>query len=676
MPYTCQTCAKRKVKCDKTRPVCSSCYKSKLDCVYQAPLPRRRKRKLSDIVNQRLDQYERILAQHGLLPHDPITPHEGAQTVATPASTGNKRPGVESPRTGRLVAGEGKSIYLDSNLWHNLSDDPKQGTHDDEDDHEDDEEEEDEEGDEPENLGDNQQILRSHNDLTADPLTGAFVGSAQSLLQYHPSHVEAMTLWHVHSENVEPICKILHIPTASQLVDKVSREPNAASRADECLVFSIYHFAAFSMTDDDCTRQFGRPRDDLIRNFRSATRQALVNASFLKTTELPILQALILFLIPSRFHYDPHTYWILTGVAVRIAQRMGLHRDGEQLGLPPFEVQMRRRLFYQLLPLDGIASRMSGTGIATMADTWDTQQPSNINDDQIWPGMTEPPQERKGATDMIFCLARACVGKSLARAEHSEDDAGTDGINLLISETESQVEEQYIRYCNVVNPLHFLTVCLARSAITAMRLRSRLPKEKSHTISDAETRELFQLSQEILRTDLAASANTSLKRYRWHLRSFFIWGSWDSLIFTITSLRRPGLLPPAATDDAWRTVEELYSNHGELLDSKQALHMAVRRITLKAWAANPPTGHAPEPSFILELRSLRRLGRKSRPDRPASGVTPAPGTVDTVDETPSSDANALLDSLSSVPGFELMDDFNLDTVDWSFWDQLIQGNPA
>jgi hypothetical protein len=95
------------------------------------------------------------------------------------------------------------------------------------------------------------------------------------------------------------------------------------------------------------------------------------------------MQALVLFFLPFRYFYNPHTYWILTGVAVRIAQRMGLHRDGEKLGLPPFDVQMRRRLFYQLLPLDGIASQMSGTGIAIMLDNCDTQQPLNINDDQI-----------------------------------------------------------------------------------------------------------------------------------------------------------------------------------------------------------------------------------------------------------------------------------------------------
>ncbi|KAL4922015.1 hypothetical protein BDW62DRAFT_172863 [Aspergillus aurantiobrunneus] len=47
MLYTCRTCSKRKVKCGKATPRCSSCFRSKLECVYQEPAPRSRKRKWS-----------------------------------------------------------------------------------------------------------------------------------------------------------------------------------------------------------------------------------------------------------------------------------------------------------------------------------------------------------------------------------------------------------------------------------------------------------------------------------------------------------------------------------------------------------------------------------------------------------------------------------------------------
>ncbi|KAF4637676.1 hypothetical protein G7Y89_g399 [Cudoniella acicularis] len=492
-------------------------------------------------------------------------------------------------------------------------------------------------------------------------------------------------LWKTHIESVEPICKVLHIPSTFKMVEMASQQPSMASKADECLLFAIYHFAVFSMMEEECTKKFGQSRAMLMQRYHFATRQALVNASFLKTTEISIMQALVLFLLPCRHFYDPHTFWILTGVAVRIAQRMGLHRDGEKLGLPPFDVQMRRRIFYQLLPLDGIASQMSGTGTGMMPDTWDTQQPLNVNDNQIWPGMTETPEEQKGATEMIFCLARSCVGKFFLRAGKSMHGAGPsefkdyNEVEPLICEAERELEEKYIRYCDVVNPLHFLTIGLARSAITAMRIRTRLPKVRNQTVTAAERRELFQLSQKIIDTDTALYAHTSLSKYLWHVRSFFVWGSWDSLIFVLTSLRRSDLLSPTETDAAWSKVEQMYNSHSELLESKGALHIAVGRLTLKAWDANPPTSSVPEPAFITTLHSLRKGKLNSRAEGQDSNAPTLDAKTDTmspIDPFPASDANALFFSFSDSMGLDIGNDFDLDTTNSMLWDQLIQDYQA
>jgi hypothetical protein len=663
-PYTCQACARRKVKCDKATPICSSCRKGKLECFYQAPPPRRRKRNLNDDVEERLARYELILHQHGLLPQHADNSPSIEETPHEPISLRFNEP--ETSRTGKLLGGQGRSRYINSNLWYNLGDDEVQ--------HMSDNEEEAQVG------------IGVTGDFPSDPLTGAFMGSQQILLHYHPTHVEAMILWNTHIENVEPICKVLHVPSTSKMVEMASQKPEMASKADECLLFAIYHFAVFSMTENECAKDFGESRATLVQRYHFATRQALVNASFLKTTDIAILQALVLFLLSCRYFYDPHTYWILTGVAIRIAQRMGLHRDAEKLGLLPFDVQMRRRLFYQLLPLDLIASQMSGTGIGIMPDTWDTQQPLNINDDQIWPGMIKAPEEQKGATEMIFCLARSCIGKVFAKAGKSMHGAGSgqfkdyNEVEPVIREVENEVEEKYIRYCDIVNPLHFLTIISARSAITAMRLRVRLPKFRNQTITQAERRELFQLSQKIIDADTAAYAHASLRKYyQWHMSSFFVWGSWDSLIFILTSLWRSNLLSPAETDAAWSRVEQVYNNHDELLESKRGLHIVVGRLTLKAWDANPASSNVPKPAFVATLRSLRKGNYETRTERQDSNATTLVGNTDimsSIDATPESDANILFGSLSDGMDLDMSNDFNIDTADWMFWDQLIKDNQA
>ena len=661
MSYTCKTCAKRKVKCDKVTPICTSCRKGQHECSYQAPPPRRRKRKLSGDPNERLAQYERILHQHGLLPADADTPPSIEETPEDSISLRFAEP--ETSRTGRLLAGQGKSRYIGSNTWRNLGDDEMQRMSDDE------EEEE------------NQVMTGVVAGFASDPLTGAFMGSQQGLLQYHPTHAEAITLWETHIENVEPICKILHIPSTFQMVEMASQQPAMVSKAGECLLFAIYHFAVFSMTEEECAKKFGQSRAPLMQRYHFATRQALVNASFLKTTEMSIMQAFVLFLLPCRYFYDPHTYWILTGIATRIAQRMGLHRDGAKLGLPPFEVQMRRRLFYQVIPLDGVASQMSGTGISIAPESWDTQQPLNLNDDQIWPGMTETPEEQKGATEMIFCLARSCIGKFFVRVGNPKQGAGTwqfkdyNEVEPVISQAESEVEEKYIRYCDVVNPLHFLTVGLARSAITVMRLRIWLPKVRNQTATNAERREMFRLSQKILDTDTAAYAHPGVRKYLWHVRSFFAWGSWDSLVYVLTTLRKCDFLSSAEIDAAWGRLGEVYHNHGELLESKRALPLAAGRLMLKAWDTNPPTSSAPEPTFIATLRSQQKVKFKSRAEGQDSNGTTLQAKTATVshnDPPSASDANALFSSLSDGTGLEMANEFDVDTADWVFWDGLIQ----
>lgn len=670
--YSCQTCARRKVKCDKTKPICSSCRSRELQCLYQAPLPRRRKRQLSDgDVYEKLAQYERILREHGLLPQGDQASPSAECSPQEPVSLRFIEPNAEMSKLGKVVVGQGRSRYISSITWRNLEDDDMEHIS-----IEQDYEEEDCEKDESESP------LAFGEGVPSDPLMGALMGFRRNLLHCHPTHAEAMVLWNTHIENVEPICKVLHIPSSTKMADEVSRKPETAARENECVLFAVYHFAVFTLTDEKCEKLFGRSRDALMQRFHFATRQALVNASFLTTTDIPVMQALILFLLACRHKYDPNAYWILTGVAVRIAQRMGLHRDGEALGLPPFDVQLRRRLFYQLIPLDGIASQLSGTGIAIAPESWDTKEPLNINDDQIWPGMTTAPQEQKGATEMIFCLARACIGKFFAKSMRGTAAGQAQhhsAVEPLIREAEREVEENYIRYCDIVNPLHFLTIGMARSAITSMRIKIRLPRIRDQTATDAERKELFQLAHKIIDTDAAASAHTGLQRYQWHVRSFWAYGSWDSLIYVLTSLRRPGLLSRGEVDNTWSKVEQVYGNHGDFLKSTQALHIAFRSLTLKAWHANPPSTSAPEPDFISTLR-LRQEGNPATRGATDGSKATTSGLGNDTTSPPGPDLavdiSSNVDNISGDMGLDMSNDFHLDTEDWVLWDQLIKNDQA
>ncbi|KAJ5976362.1 hypothetical protein N7481_010069 [Penicillium waksmanii] len=646
MPQACQTCAKRKVKCDKVAPICSRCRKGGFECIYQTTTqPRSRKRKVSDEALEKLARYERILQENGLLDAETPAPTGHTPSEATRPAHPSHQPGTS--KTGKLLTGRGKSRYVDSHTWYTLPDDEIHNISD---------EDEEDEG------TPMSRIPTSY----SDPLTGTLLGGPghQILTQYHPTRANAMVMWKRYVDNVEPICKVLHIPSTTQVVDLASQHPETASKTEECLLFAIYYVAVYSMSEEDCANYLKQKRSAIMQQYHHAARQALVNASFLRTTEFSVLQAFFLFLLPARHSYDPHTYWILTGIASRIGQRIGLHQDGDKLGLPPFEVEMRRRLFCQVFPLDFRAGQSVGTEFMGLPISWDTQPPLNINDDQIWPGMIKPPTEQKGATDMIFCLSRAYLGKNLSRAGNPINGAAPWGFSdyheaeRLISAAENEVEEKFVRYCDVIDPLHFLTIGLARSGLTAMRLRARLPQVRDPSATDEERKEAFHLAQKTLGIDAAVHAHGGISRFQWHIRPFFLWGTREAFIFILTVLSKSrDLITLQETETAWNSVAELYKNHEELFDGREALYVGLRRLTLKAWDSSQSDNVAAEPAFIRTLRHLQ--DRKGARHNQFQSETA---------ETPSME--------SDIMGFTMSTDFEFDVDDWVSWDKIIQNHQS
>ena len=669
MAFTCMTCARRKVRCDKLAPTCSTCRKARLDCEYQEPAPRKRKREPND-VHELLAQYESILKQHGLSPNDEAVANSAAEFEPSAPFYTSKRPPADQTSPGKLLTGEGKTRYIDSNIWRHLGEEDFHPSSDDE-------------------GGDERQSPWQSSSGPQDPISAALLGPkspSSGLIDLHPTYESAMKLWKIYVENIDPLIKVVHVPTGRKMLQRAAANPSTASKATEALLFAIYHFALTSINDAECQKLFAAPQSALIAGYHDALRQALVNAYFLRTTDITVVQAYILFLLSVRNRYDPHTFWILTGVAVRLAQRLGLHRDGEDHGLKPFDIQMRRRIFYQLLPLDGHAAQLCGTGISIAANSWDTKQPLNINDDDIWPDMTETPEPRTGATDIIFCLARTELAKFVREAnpawgnferllEHktiAEKDA-------RLSSLEEEMETKYLRYCDFADPLHNLVMAMGRGAMNSGRLRIRLPRAKAiKNLPENERREIWTIANKIIDYINAAHSNPALKRFEWHLQAFF---QWDPLIWVLHEIRRD---PHIHRDDGtWSKIERIYADHPSILTQKRALHTAVIQLTLRSWEASQSTlspeerQAQPEPLFIANIRHLlnRRGSTQDSNSTPADEYNPfKPSAYQFEDLLVSNFSNVDWDPDNI--DFNSMANFNGDAMDWLFWDQLVHGPNA
>lgn len=62
-------------------------------------------------------------------------------------------------------------------------------------------------------------------------------------------------------------------------------------------MFAIYLIAIISLESEECESMFADSRSNLISKYSHGTQQALINAKFMKSTNLTTLNALVLYLV-------------------------------------------------------------------------------------------------------------------------------------------------------------------------------------------------------------------------------------------------------------------------------------------------------------------------------------------------------------------------------------------
>jgi hypothetical protein len=196
------------------------------------------------------------------------------------------------------------------------------------------------------------------------------------MLALHPPMEQALEYWALYKQNVDPLIKVLHIPTFEPTLFAALAHPENIQKSLEPLIFSIYYGAVTSMPSEDCVARWGETRQELLNKYRFGLEQGLARANFLFCDEMIILQAFIIFMILLRRNDDARKIWTLTGLAVRIAQTLGIHRDGSHFNLKPFEVEMRRRLWWQVCILDARASEDHGCDPTIIEAQYDTKMVS------------------------------------------------------------------------------------------------------------------------------------------------------------------------------------------------------------------------------------------------------------------------------------------------------------
>ncbi|KAL8746278.1 MAG: hypothetical protein Q9190_001677 [Brigantiaea leucoxantha] len=562
--------------------------------------------------------------------------------------------------------------------------------------------------------GENPAPVQRAYELNMNMGSGGLFGasSSDSLKKQHPKPLQIFKLWQIFLTNVHPLLMIFHAPSVQERIIEASEDLAEVPDSTEALMFAIYGCAVGSLDDSECEGLFKEDRISIMNDWQRATEQALNSAHMVRTLDIQVLQAFVLLLInalqtwhkvgfakPSRImrtSFDPRSLWIHTGIAVRIAQRIGLHRESNLVGLPYFESEMRRRLWWQILLLDTRTSELSGAETSILNDRWDVKIPRNLNDSTLNPDMGEPPIEQTGLSDMVFPLIRYEVANFLRqrnatflyaghwRLENSQN-VSLEYKDQTINDLVQLLETKYLRFCDPMVPLHVLASKSVNIAINRMRFTAHHPRQladQGANMDQEEKENLFDVCLQQVESDNLLHAAKGMEKYMWFININF---QLPALIYLLSEIRRRPHDQNA--DRAWSIMNEAFSNRQKPPDHrrKSPLFRAVGALVTKAWqhreAELARRGEtAPVPEYIRMIREVTSKLKPSANDEHQNGnrVIPTSDPValekdkpDIAGQKPLPDFESSGNEPGTVPASNEMNTVDWSPMDWNYWDELV-----
>ncbi|KAJ5886714.1 uncharacterized protein N7473_009388 [Penicillium subrubescens] len=316
------------------------------------------------------------------------------------------------------------------------------------------------------------------------------------------------------------------------------------------------------MSAEECRDELQESKGEVLRRFRNELERSLERSDLLNTSDLIVLQAFVLYIVCSRCDKQGPDTKRLTEVAIKIAFRNNLHRDGLELNMSPFEVEIRRRLWWQICILDVRTAEDSGSDPHILSNSFDTQLPSNVNDASLHPDMSEMPEVNPGKTEMSFTLVRF-EGSNFARRivfsdkfcqENSYEILSAPEKCVAINKFREQMERQYLSHLDKGIPLDFITAASIRLILVKLKLTVNKPRtrQNQNLIMQPSFR---KTCVEILERARLLRQYEKRKQWLWLFQTYI---EWDALCYLFIHLS----LVPAGDDVhlAWSAASDIYDH--------------------------------------------------------------------------------------------------------------------
>ncbi|PTB47466.1 hypothetical protein M431DRAFT_102197 [Trichoderma harzianum CBS 226.95] len=601
---SCYTCNRRKIRCDKQEP-CTPCSQAGKPCAYPPRRIRRAKHTIMADMASRISSLEKALAKANSKDLSAL----GISVSKNSSSSSSAQP-VRLRGDDVLVEKGSSSQYFNEVMLSRVIEEER----------------------------DIESVLStSHTGTPHQPATSPFnpagILSSLSLLQephtFHPTQPLAVRLWNNYVENVDGcsgLIKLLHLPTDRVKVYSVIHDPASASFHDLAFCFAIYFASAVSFEDVEARLFLG-------------------------------LLALVIYLSGLRVHNRGKGIWILNGLTIRIAQSLGLHRDGLRLGLPPFQSEMRRRLWWHLLSrdsrsgedygLENTSGQLLGSNVSL---------PLNVDDVDLSPDMKELPKPKNSWTAMTFSLINIELAKSIHKladiaATSSLSSPPTEDIRIKVIDDLSASIEGYLQNCNPVIPQHRMTLLCSRFLVRKLNFTTRLQwsfLRRTMKSDEFATEENLVEALELLEPRLF-NDDGLLKQFSWARRAY------PQYHITMYVLWHLCVKPEGpSVDRAWRALDIHFS---EVLCDKSTIGFGSKSAVLTALKAK-----------ALSIRAKHR-GTNPRENRANTEGSSALTLHEGVSEN-----NGLPSFLfGNIVGADSLE-FDIDKGEWLDWTTLPRGS--
>lgn len=277
---------------------------------------------------------------------------------------------------------------------------------------------------------------------------------------------------------------------------------------------------------------------------------------------------------------------MMTGLMIRMAQYIGLQRDGSRFDhLSPFEIEMRRRIWWIVCMLDTRASQDQGTDLTITSRSFDTQIPLNINDADIDVGLKQIPAERQGVTDSTFSRIIAGMTKIQIEMMTSGVRDGVEGLEdqrRLLSKIYEILEQEYLQYTTEsTNIVYWVGVTVARLTMAKMTLLIFVPALSpclSEHLSDEIKGKLLVSAIEVAEYNHELNAREACRQWRWIYQTYTHWYAIVYLLIEISQRPWSPLVERAwvALHSSWLIPAQTYT------DKNLRIWIPLRKLMEKA----------------------------------------------------------------------------------------------